>query len=319
VTPNKPRVSIGLPVFNGELYLEETLDSILNQTFSDFELIISDNASTDSTQQICERYAVKDGRIKYYRNIRNLGVAPNYNRVFELSSGEYFKWADHDDPLAPDFISKCVDVLDNRPEVVVCFPKAKLIDENGNLIHDYDPLPDTSSPQPHIRFGKLILAHDHRLAQASGLMRANLVKKTVMHASYPCSDEVFLAHLGLLGHYHEIPERLFYLRSHPNQSSKGVLASERARVLFFDTSLKGKLVLIKWLYFRGCLHAINSSPISIYQRICCYFLCVTLGTETPEFPVNSKRYASGNSQADTFVPATLSGSADTANKTHHYQ
>ena len=104
----KLRVTIGLPVYNGETYLEETLDSILNQTYTEFELIISDNGSSDGTRLICEEYAAKDDRIKYYRSVKNLGAAPNYNRAFELSSGEYFKWADYDDPLAPEFLSKCV-------------------------------------------------------------------------------------------------------------------------------------------------------------------------------------------------------------------
>ena len=89
---NRSRVSIGLPVYNGEKYLEQALISILSQTYTDFELIISDNASTDRTQAICREYAAKDPRIRYYCNEENLGAAPNHNRVFELASGEYFKW-----------------------------------------------------------------------------------------------------------------------------------------------------------------------------------------------------------------------------------
>src|SRR5688572_10868700 len=98
-----PRVSIGLPVYNGENYLAEAIDSILAQTFEDFELIISDNASTDRTQEICEAYAAKDGRIRYYRSEVNKGSAWNFNRVFELARGEYFKWAAHDDYIAPEY------------------------------------------------------------------------------------------------------------------------------------------------------------------------------------------------------------------------
>ena len=96
-----PRVSIGLPVYNGDNYLAETLDSILAQTFTDFELIISDNGSTDRTEAICRRYAAQDHRVRYVRNPSNLGAARNYKRAFELARGEYFKWNGHDDPLAP--------------------------------------------------------------------------------------------------------------------------------------------------------------------------------------------------------------------------
>src|SRR3989337_590294 len=120
---NMPTVSIGLPVFNGEKYLRQALDSILAQTYQDFELIISDNASTDKTQQICREYVKKDSRIRYYRNKRNLGATRNHNRVFELSCGEYFKWASHDDLLAPEFLSRCVSVLDQDHSIVLCHSK----------------------------------------------------------------------------------------------------------------------------------------------------------------------------------------------------
>jgi len=116
---HKPRVSIGLPVYNGENYLEEAIDSILAQTYKDFELIISDNASTDRTPDICQAYANKDPRIRYYRNEKNIGAAVNFNRVFELSSSEYFKWAAHDDIIAPDYISECIEILDNDDSIVL--------------------------------------------------------------------------------------------------------------------------------------------------------------------------------------------------------
>lgn len=267
---NQPLVSIGIPVYNGERYLEQTIDSILAQTYSNFELIISDNGSIDRTQEICEKYVSKDKRIKYHRNEKNLGAAPNYNLVFELSSGKYFKWADYDDLLAPEFISKCVDVLNNYPDAAVCFPKAKLIDENGRIVDDYEPLPDTSSPQPHVRFRNLILAPDHHAIQASGLMRSDLVGRSVLHGSYSSSDEVFLASYALLGNFLEIPEQLIYVRIHPKQSTQGNLASERVRVSFYDTSVKEKVVLVKWLYFKSCLSAIHISNVSAYQRIMCY-------------------------------------------------
>lgn len=164
---NNPRVSLGMPVFNGEKYLALTLDSILAQTYTDFEVVISDNGSTDGTQQICESYAAKDTRIKYHRNPKNIGIAPNFNRAFELSS--------YDDLLAPEFIAKCVEGLDQYPDAAVCFPKTRLIDENGGFIKDFEPPQDASSLVPHTRFKSLILEPDHVVSQASGIMRAGLV------------------------------------------------------------------------------------------------------------------------------------------------
>ena len=101
VTHGYPRVSVGIPVFNGERFLAETIESILAQTFKDFEIVISDNASTDRTEEICRSYAARDPRIRYNRNDTNRGAAWNHNRVFELARGEYFKWQSHDDFCAP--------------------------------------------------------------------------------------------------------------------------------------------------------------------------------------------------------------------------
>jgi glycosyltransferase involved in cell wall biosynthesis len=271
---NKPRVSLGLPVYNGEKYLEKTLDSILAQTYQDFELVISDNGSTDRTQAICERYAAMDPRVKYHRNPKNIGIAPNFNRAFELSSGEYFKWADYDDILAPEFVEKCVEVLDAHPNVAVAFPKTRFINENGDFISDFEPPDAASSSQAHIRFKSIILDPDHIVSQASGLIRAEIVRRSVMNRSYPCSDEVLVAHLALLGDFYEIPVYLFFYRLHARQSTKGVLASERARVKFYDTSLVGQVVLIKWLYLKDCLYAIRTAPISAHQKRMCYLYMV---------------------------------------------
>src|SRR4051794_35048945 len=112
---HKPQVSIGLPVFNGERYLASALDCLINQDFDDFELIISDNASTDATESICRDYAEKDKRIRYFRNEANIGATQNYNRVFELASGEYFKWASHDDECHPSLIRRCLETFAESP------------------------------------------------------------------------------------------------------------------------------------------------------------------------------------------------------------
>src|SRR2546426_6424374 len=121
------RVSIGLPVFNCDPLLRQAVDSLLTQTYSDFELVISDNASTDGTEAICREYAAKDHRVRYYRGERNRGAVWNWNRVFELSGGEYFKWAAHDDLCAPDYVERCVEVLDRDPSVVLCYAETVLI------------------------------------------------------------------------------------------------------------------------------------------------------------------------------------------------
>src|SRR5919112_5909956 len=103
----RPRVTIGLPVYNGERFLEQALDGLLAQTFTDFELIISDNASTDRTPEICQAYAARDSRIRYVRQPENIGAGPNHNILVPMARGEYFKWASHDDLYDPDLVAKC--------------------------------------------------------------------------------------------------------------------------------------------------------------------------------------------------------------------
>jgi glycosyltransferase involved in cell wall biosynthesis len=266
---NRPFVSIGLPVYNGEKYLEQTLDSILAQTFTDFELIISDNASTDRTHEICQSYLDQDRRIRFFRAEKNLGAAPNFNRVFNLSSGEYFKWAAHDDLIAPEFLSSCVKVLDSNPSLVLCFPRAKIIDDEGTFLGEHEFKADTRSPKPHIRYRNLVLTPDMGW-QVFGLIRASVLRKTSLHGSYPASDLVLLAELSLHGDFYEIPERLLFPRYHPGQATIQIPV-ERNRTLFYDTSLEAKILLPKWLYLSGYLKAIRNAPLNNLERVYCYF------------------------------------------------
>ena len=132
-----PLVSIGLPVYNGEKYLREAIESILGQTFCDLELIISDNGSTDSTQEFCGEYASRDSRVRYFRHEINRGAAWNYCAVFRYSRGKYFKWASHDDLCTPTFLERCVEVLERDPRVALCTTRTTIIDGDGEAIEVY--------------------------------------------------------------------------------------------------------------------------------------------------------------------------------------
>src|SRR5579884_3000340 len=133
--PNKNSlVSIGLPVYNAGNFIDQTLKSILEQPYREIEVIISDNASSDNTEEICRGYAARDRRIRYYRNKENLGVASNHNRVFELSLGDYFMWAAHDDVRSLDYIQRCVEVLEKDLLKVLCFSGVGYINELGQIL-----------------------------------------------------------------------------------------------------------------------------------------------------------------------------------------
>ncbi|OAI50970.1 hypothetical protein AYO44_05265 [Planctomycetaceae bacterium SCGC AG-212-F19] len=117
----RPRVSIGMPVFNEEDYVADALDSLLGQSFGDFELIVSDNGSTDRTRQICEEYARKDRRIRYFRQQRNRGATYNFNFVFEESKADYFMWAACDDRWSSDCLNEYVESLESHPSAALVF------------------------------------------------------------------------------------------------------------------------------------------------------------------------------------------------------
>ena len=254
-----PRVSIGVPVYNGERYIAETLDSLLAQTFEDFELIICDNASTDRTEHICRTYAERDARIRYVRNAENFGAARNYRRAFELSSGEYFRWANCDDLFAPEGLARCVEVLDREPSVVLTYPKTKLIDEQGGVISEYEDGLHLQSSKASERFALLFSKLSH-VNVIYGLMRANVLRHTGLLRNFPEGDIPLVAELTLYGKFWEIPEFLFYRRFHPAASSSYQDDVSRTQE-FFDPKTKGRMFLREWRHLWAHGHSVMRRTI----------------------------------------------------------
>jgi glycosyltransferase involved in cell wall biosynthesis len=277
VKGNNPRVSIGMPVFDGEKYLRESLESILNQTYQNFELIISDNASTDHTQQICLEYAAKDNRIHYYRNTKNLGAPKNYNRVFELSSGEYFKWAAYDDVLAPEFLEKCVYMLDKDPSVVGCICKTGRIDKDGNFLGYYNEkfLKKIDSPKSSERFRDLLEMY-YTTTPFHGVYRKSLFAKSQLHGSYIGADRNLVAELSLMGRIYTIPECLFFWRDHPDSYTSIFYGSIRKNTLdCFQKemawwSIGGMTYFPHWKNCIEYFRSVNRIPQKLPERISCY-------------------------------------------------
>ena len=230
------RVSIGMPVWNGEAFVAEAIESILAQTYGDFELVISDNCSTDATAEICQSYVMKDKRIHYIRQDKNVGAAENHNEVFRRSSGQYFKWSCHDDVLEAEFIEQCVRVLDKEESVVLCSPATILINEDGSLVC-YSPehhamvdihgrkwpvTPENNarlmSNDPAERFAALLL-NTSMCLEIYGLIRRSALEKTRLMPHHAGGDKVILAELCLMARFHLLQNPLFYRRCHPGQFS----------------------------------------------------------------------------------------------------
>lgn len=259
------RLSIGLPVFNGENFLGEALESLLAQTYTDFEIIISDNASTDATPEICNEFMHRDKRIKYFCNPTNIGIYRNWNRTFELSSGEYFKWAAHDDLYAPTFVEKCIKILDQDPLVALCYTQTKRIDENGKITGDYGKEPDGADSSPHSRFYNMV-HFDHWCFQIFGVVRTGLIKHTRLQRPFYGSDRNLIAELSLMGKIHLIPEDLFFRREHSNASSG---LKQKGKKDLFAYTKSGKTNFLGFWRILEYAESIHRAPISLGEKLLC--------------------------------------------------
>lgn len=265
-----PRLSIGLPVYNGEEYLAESLDALLGQTYADFELVISDNASTDTTEDICRDYAAKDPRIRYLRLPRNIGAAPNHNFVFTQCRGELFKWASHDDLYARDLLLRCVEALDERPDVILAHSDQAVIDETGQVKVPYAYGLATDSPSAPERFRSLLFEPGGD--DFYGVVRADVLRRVKPHDSYHHADRTFVAELTLHGPFHQVPELLYFRRDHPTRAERAN-PSKRSRCVNLDPRRAGLLHPTPRLlaeYVLGFASAVRRAPLSPADRRACH-------------------------------------------------
>jgi glycosyltransferase involved in cell wall biosynthesis len=261
-----PRVSIGLPVYNAEEYLEESLVSILNQTYADFELIISDNASTDGTATICERYARLDPRIRYTRNTRNIGGTNNQNLTIQRARGEYFRLAAHDDRCAPTLLERLVAELDEHPEVINCSSATVLIGSDGTPFGT-SARREATDPRPNRRFREM-LAADHLCLATYGLMRRSALAATRLEQNFTSADHVFLAEFALRGQFYLVDEELFYKRKHRGNTWQDPIA----QMVWFEPELAvtGRPTFPRWRELFGYVTCITRVPLPWSERALCY-------------------------------------------------
>jgi glycosyltransferase involved in cell wall biosynthesis len=234
-----PSVSLALPVYNGEKFISDAIRSILAQDHENFELIITDNASTDGTEKICRDFAASDPRVRYVRNERNLGAGPNYNLGFELSRGKYFKWCACDDRITEDFISACVASLERNQDAVLAYGTTQTIDQNGLLVPLVGKMlaPQQADGGPVGRFKKFLNDRNTNF-EIFGLHRSAALKNSTMHRPYYGSDKTLMAELTLLGRFIFVPGITFYNREHPDRSIN--IWDKKALARWIDTSASGK-------------------------------------------------------------------------------
>lgn len=263
-----PPLTIGLPVYNSERYLVCSLDSLLGQTYGDFRLIISDNASTDRTPDICRDYAGRDKRIVYSRNPANIGLSPNFNRVFALSESKYFKWATADDYWAPTMLERAVEIMESDDRIALCYPKTTLVDAEGGNPVPYEDNLHLISDSPRERFIQLLerirLSHQHL-----GVSRASMLKHTHMLGEHVGSDINLLAELVLYGRFYEIPERLFFRRFHKDSSS-WARNDDAHQARRYHAATSPLMMLATWRQHGAFFRAVRGAPIAFGDRLSLY-------------------------------------------------
>ena len=264
-----PAVTIGIPVYNGERYLEEAIRSVLSQTREDLELVISDNASTDGTAEICSDYARKDPRVRCLRNPSNLGAAPNYNIVFEQARGRFFKWLAHDDRMTPTYVAKTTRVLETRPDAVLCNSVVAYIDGQGNPIGLYDSqLGKADALTPSLRLAAMVL-RSHSCIDFFGMFRKSALQGSLLHGSFHGADRALLAQMALRGRMIQIPAPLVQMREHESRyTRKQGRASDRAS--WHDTRVRHRIHFPTWRLYREYLQMVYTARLEPGERLRCY-------------------------------------------------
>ena len=256
-----PLVSVGLPVYNGEAHLAKALDALLDQDLEDFEVIICDNASQDATPEIARDYAARDRRIRYARNQRNLGLAGNFNRAFQLSTGKYFKWWAHDDWHPRELLRRTTEVLEQDPSAVLCATGVAVMDDDDQVFEEWRPSADLLTPAAHVRFHRLIwtLGETHPLFS---VMRSDALARTPQYRPFVGGDRVLLAQLILMGGFAHLPDLMHYYRQARMRPGARKDPNRPSQAEILDPANKGKLPSRTWRLCYEHLRLVAAAPLA---------------------------------------------------------
>lgn len=267
----KPRVSIGMPLYNREKYVGAAIEAHLKQTYGDFELIITDNASTDRGAEICLAYAARDPRVKFYPNPRNLGATGNFRRCFELASGEYFRWHPSDDLASPNLLARAVDLLDHDSSIVTAYGRTKLVDAHGTFISDFDERLHLMDDRPSRRWEGV--QRNIRLGNLHyGVTRTAALRKTGLLRNYNGGDIPLIAEMSLYGKFYEIPDAFFYRRIHEEAASSAA-KNEKDWAAFFDPSKSSNVKDFfprTWVHLGANAWSVARSPVKLSEKLRIY-------------------------------------------------
>jgi glycosyltransferase involved in cell wall biosynthesis len=251
-------------VYNGERHLEATIRSILGQTLTDLELVITDNASTDATHEICRDYALLDGRVRYHRQDVNVGCRGNFHLAFALgASGEYFKWAGHDDQVEPTYLARCVAHLDAHPGDVLCTSRVRMVDGDDRPVDRFPEPASFHDPSPHLRM-RALFAVPATYQTIFGVIRRSTLAATHLFGPWYASDRALQIELSLQGGFGLVPDRLFVSRDH---EGRGDYVDDK--VAWYTPERAGSPEAGYWHHLWWVSRALATAPLSPADRALC--------------------------------------------------
>lgn len=259
-----PVISIGVPAYNAGTHIRAALESLLAQTWADFELIISDNASTDGTRDIVEEYRRRDRRIRYERQSLNLGANANYSWVARRATGEFFKWSSSSDWCAPTFLECCVRALHAYPDAVLAVPRTRLFQRVPEMSCEYEGDIEVLEESPSARFRNVMsnLALNNAI---SGLIRTQALRTTSLIQPYRGADVILMGHLALLGKFRLLNDALYFRRMEPSSST--VLQSDTEVWVHHYPYPSARMLMQNSRWHLGALRAVLTTPMSLAEHL----------------------------------------------------
>lgn len=264
-----------MPIYNGEPYLVDAVESILGQTFTDFELILCDNSSTDATQEWCRKWERQDSRVKYHRNRRNVGLAANFGLAADLCSAPLIKWAASDDILDPTCLADCVELLDARPDVVLAVPGGRLIGPDGAALPPAaDVLRPIEWPDDVVERVKTYLDMLTSVEAIAvmlylyGIFRADATPFRLTLPAYPMSDREILLRALLAGKFAETNSPSLSIRIHDASAGSGIFG-DPAKIFRSMSPNEPQPRLLTWWqhkHYRRLLNVIERADLPAVRR-----------------------------------------------------
>jgi glycosyltransferase involved in cell wall biosynthesis len=282
-------VSIAVPVYNGENYLKLALKSIEQQTYSNIEILISDNGSTDQTASICEDFSRNNPRVKYFRQTQNIGAIDNFNFLVGVAQGEFFKWASHDDVCDPTYIQRCVEALESAPDSVLCHSDSDMINADGSSILEALPMNNQyvvfnergerrwaghprmhhSHNRPSKRYAGVLLGTRWGV-DSYGLFRLSVLKQSGLLPRVYGAEKVLLGEIAILGKLYQIPEILFKQRIHVESS--GYKTDANSQSSFATAEKASPLASTRMTLLAAHFNVVRRAKLSTIEKFQCYIV-----------------------------------------------